>query len=188
MLDDGSGEGPSHVQGDEEQGNLEHPFEGDDVHNSATMESGPGQSSGAESVPENVVLTQDTESGGHNTDDIDRERVTIRNRKCSWAASKGVEIWARILDNTDFSEEEKRMVFHRWLSHERIRALDPEVSTAVQKVRSVATTLGQSLRGALQTIRSTCIEGKSKVRNIVLTAAVSRGDSQRKICKALGAS
>ncbi|KAG0595489.1 hypothetical protein M758_UG170500 [Ceratodon purpureus] len=92
-----------------------------------------------------------------------------------------------ILD-VGFSEEEKKIVLRRYFSDDRIRALDPELAMAVQKVRTVVPMLGQSLRGALQTIRSTWIQGKSKVRNIVLTVAVSKGDSQRMICKALGAS
>ena len=119
-------------------------------------------------------------------DDTKCPRLTPRNQKCCSAASKGVNHLMQLLD-AGFTEEEKKIVLHRYFADERICALDSKLCTAVLKLHSVATTTVQSLRGALQTISSTCIQGKTKVRNIVLTAAVSNGDSQRMICKALGA-
>ena len=153
-----------------------------------TLEENDGApSTGEDSVEEPVIGTQTTESEGADGDEIQGAIVTPRNRKCSWAASKVMNDLMRTLD-AGLSEEEKRIVLRKCLADERIRALDPELTTAVQRVRAGVPMLGQSLRGALQTIRSTCIQGKSKVRNIVLTAAVSKGDSQRMISKALGAS
>ncbi|KAG0573975.1 hypothetical protein KC19_VG226500 [Ceratodon purpureus] len=84
-----------------------------------------------------------------------------------------------------FTHKEKKMVLHRYFADDRIRALDLELCTTVLKL---ATTTVHSQRGVLQSIRSTCIQGKMKVRNIVLTATVSTGNSQHMICKALGAS
>ena len=154
---------------------------------------GEGMSEGVEAQQDNVVLPEPTESiatadGG---DDVD-ERVTPRHRKCGWAASKGVNDLVRLWEKSGFSQEEKKIVLHRYFSDERIRAVDPEFAQAVLKLRSGASTahtvVAESLRGALQTIRRGRIQGKTKVRNIVLTAAVSKGDSQRKICRAIGAS
>ena len=146
-----------------------------------------GVSSGADSRSDSAVLPENMASGGPTVEDIEGERVTLRNRKCSWAASKVLHTLVRVLDG-GFTEEEKRSVLQRCFSDDRVRAVDPEICAAVQKVRTVEPMLGQSLKGALQSIRSASIQGKSKVRNIVLTAAVSKGESQRKICEALGAS
>ncbi|KAG0572082.1 hypothetical protein KC19_VG066600 [Ceratodon purpureus] len=56
--------------------------------------------------------------------------------------------------NAGFSEKEKRIVLHRYFSDDRIRAFDLKLTKAVHKVCSVVPMLGQSWRGALQTIRS----------------------------------
>lgn len=186
---EGSGEGPSGTHEDEEPDIVEHwdNDRGTEVRCS-NGDSGGGISIEAESLEENVVHTESTESDHVSGDDVDGERCVPRNRKCSWAASKGVNDLMHMLD-AGFSDEEKKNVLHRYFSDERIRAIDPELTKAVLKLRSVATTTVQSLRGALQSIRAGTIQGKLKVRNIVLTAAVSKGDhSQRNICKALGAS
>ena len=140
-----------------------------------------------ESREENIQPTQTEDTTGGASEENEGDGVTLRYRKCGWAASKGVNELMRILDG-GFTDEEKKSVLRRYFSDERIRAIDPELYAAVEKVRTEATTTVQSLRGALHTIRSTSIQGKLKVRNIVLTAAVSKGDSQRRICKALGAS
>ena len=134
------------------------------------------------------VLTQATEFTADEGGDTElRVDSAPRNRKCCAAATRGVNHLVQLLE-AGFTPEEKRLVLHRYFADERIRAIDPELSTAVLRLHNVAATTVRSLRGALQTIRSTSIEGKTKVRNIVLTAAVSNGDSQRLICKALGAS
>ena len=184
--DEADGGGPSGTQVHEESTHVESESV-DDVAPRNDVETGGRVSSVTESLEENVVNTEATESEWAAGDEVEGERMTPRNRKCSWAASKGVNDLMRMLDS-GFSEEEKRMVWHRYFQDERIRALDPELYAAFLKLRSVPTTTVQSLRGALQTIRSGSIPGKSKVRNIVLTAAVSKADSQRLICKALGAS
>ena len=148
-----------------------------------------GEGSGAESQEE--VPECENESIGEGDDGCedgdDCPRLTPRNRKCFYAASKVVTNIMQCLD-AGFSDEEKKMVLDRVCVDDRIRAVHPEWCMAVQKLRTVPATTVQSLRGALQTLRNTTIQGKAKVRNIVLTAAVSNGESQRMICKALGAS
>ena len=131
--------------------------------------------------------TQNTDSAVDDCGDRECPTLTPRNRKCCSAASKGVNYLMQLLD-AGFTHEEKKMVLHRYFADERVRALDPEWTAAVLKLHSVAATTVRSLRGALQTIRSTSIPEKTKVRNIVLTAAVSKEGSQRNICKAIGAS
>ena len=185
-IDNGSGEGPSRAGGEDNPDGAENLHE-DFAEEQRGGENGGEQSNGAGSQEETVDLTQTTDSTRSGADEIQCDGVTPRNRKCSWAASKVVNAAMRILD-AGFSEEEKKIVLRKAYCDDRIRACDPELTTAVQKVRTVVPMLGQSLKGALQTIRSTCIQGKSKVRNIVLTAAVSKGESQRMLCKALGAS
>lgn len=186
MLDDTSGEGPSGTEAGEEPQIVE-PGNDEYEANRSEFDDGGGVSNVTETQGENVILTQSTDSGVAGGDNIEGERVNPRNRRCSWAASKVLMYLRRTLDS-GFSEEEKKIVLQKCFSDELVRALDPELTAAVLKFRSAATTTVQSLRGALQTIRSGSIKGKSKVRNIVLTAAVSQGDSQRRICNALGAS
>ena len=141
-----------------------------------------------ESVEENgEAVPQSPDAGAGEGDGRENPTLAPRNRKCCAAASKITNHVMQVLE-AGLTEEEKRIVLHKSFADERVRAVDPDLCTAVLKLHSVATTTVQSLKGALQTIRSTRIQGKAKVRNIVLTAAVSNGDSQRMICKALGAS
>ena len=187
LCGDRGGEGPSGAGLEDDLENFEQFREDFGVREHEAVENGAGVSSVADSRAESAVSGPTVESAGPNIEDTEGDRVTLRNRKCSWGASKVINTLMEVLD-AGFSEEEKRSVLERCFCDERIRALHPELCGAVQKVRTVEPMLGQSLKGALQTIRSASIQGKSKVRNIVLTAAVSKGDSQRKICKALGAS
>ena len=184
--DNACGEGPSGAHDDEEfhvESQESEEYEG----LGAEVETGRGVTGGAESQEENVVLTQTQESFEADAGDTECERLTPRHRKCGYGASKLLNEAMRVLDS-GYSDEEKKIVLHRFFSDERIRSIDPEFTMAVLKLRTASATTVQSLRGALQTLRSGCIQGKSKVRNIVLTAAVSKGDSQRRICNALGAS
>ena len=147
-----------------------------------------GEVSGADFSGEDLEgVTQVTESAADGVQDIECTQDTPRGRRCAYAAAKVLRVLKQVLD-AGFSEEEKKMVLHRCFADDLIRGIDPELSTTVLKLRTVAATTVQSLRGALQNLRDTHIQGKTKVRNIVLTAAVSKGDSQRKICDALGAS
>ncbi|KAG0620499.1 hypothetical protein M758_4G220900 [Ceratodon purpureus] len=181
-----SGAGPSGGQNGEEQYSgeedvLESPVQDQEVGIAAEETRGGG------SEEENTNLTPDMDFTANEGDDSDHERVTPRNRKVRTSASRVVNYLMQVVD-AGHTNEEKRLVLHRCFADDRIRALDPELSRAVLRMPTVATTTVQSLRGALQSIRGACIQGKSKVRNIVLTAAVSKADSQRMICKALGAS
>lgn len=187
---EGSGEGPSGTQAREEPEVVEQWQNGADYDNvPSNTDTGRGLSADhVESFEENIIPTQGTESYDTDGDEVDGERQNTRSRKCSWAASKGANLLWGVLD-AGLSAEEKKNVLHRLFSDERISGVDPELTSLVHKLGSVATTTVQNVRGALQTIRRGTIEGKSKVRNIVLTAAVSKGTgSQRNICNALGAS
>ncbi|KAG0573976.1 hypothetical protein KC19_VG226500 [Ceratodon purpureus] len=81
-----------------------------------------------------------------------------------------------------FTHKEKKMVLHRYFADDRIRALDLELCTTVLKL---ATTTVHSQRGVLQSIRSTCIQGKmKKMRSDPLSAedhASAPGGKQRKL-------
>lgn len=185
-VDDVSGEGPSGTVAEEEPPTAD-PQPEVDEEPLEYEEDGGGPSNATETVEDTVNLTQSTDSGVAGGDDIEGDGGNPRNRKCFYLASKGVSDLMRMLD-AGLSEEEQKIVLRRFFSDDRIRAKDPELTAAVLKLRTVPTTTVQSLRGALQTIRSGSIQGKAKVRNIVLTAAVSRGDSQRMLGRALGAS
>ncbi|KAG0601049.1 hypothetical protein M758_11G080000, partial [Ceratodon purpureus] len=84
-----------------------------------------------------------------------------RNRKCTYTASGIVSHIMRVLQG-GFSAEEKRLVVHRCFADDRMREVDPQLCSTVKNSRQVAVNPVQSLRGALQTIRSTCIQGKAK--------------------------
>ena len=185
-VENGSGEGPSTAASEDHPNGDVHLNE-DFSEAQGREDGGARQSIAEESQEENVEWTQTTDSTRSGADEVQCERVSPRNRKCSWASSKILNDLMRVLD-AGFSEEEKKIVLRKCLCDDRIWTVDPELTSAVQEVRAVVPTLGQNLKGALQTIRSTRIQGKSKVRNIVLTAAVSKGESERKICEALGAS
>lgn len=142
---------------------------------------------GGMSDEEDIFLTPGTDFTAEDGEDGDHGTATPCNRKIRAAAVK-VESHLMQLLQSGFTDEERKLVLHRCFAEERIRALDPELSATVLGFNTVAATTVQSLRGALQTIRGAGMEGRAKVRNIVLTAAVSKDSSQNMISMALGAS
>ncbi|KAG0594599.1 hypothetical protein M758_UG091800 [Ceratodon purpureus] len=141
---DRSGEGPSEpFPGEEPNINLNDVDEPWGQEHDVEVVGGRNQT--GESLEENREgLTQATDSTTEYCEDRECPRLTPRNRKCCAAASKGVNHLMQLLD-AGFTHEEK-MVLHRYFADDRVRALDPELCTAVLKLHSVATTTVQSLR------------------------------------------
>ncbi|KAG0584491.1 hypothetical protein KC19_3G213300 [Ceratodon purpureus] len=128
--DIGSGAGPAGDYSREEHNTSEHEVLKSPLRDQE-VESAGNETSGGMSDEENILLTPGTDFTADEGEDSDRGRVTrARNRKCRIAAERGVSYLMQLLE-AGFTDEEKKLVLHLFFADERIRALDPELSTTV---------------------------------------------------------
>ncbi|KAG0572486.1 hypothetical protein KC19_VG099200 [Ceratodon purpureus] len=69
-------------------------------------------------------LTVTTDSAADDGDETECPRLTPRNQMCCSAASKGVNHLMQLLD-AGFTNEEKKLVLHRYFDDDRIGVVDP---------------------------------------------------------------